>query len=177
MIKRPQIRLFLSSIVLIAGTAQAAPQVAPNSGCPGPEYQQFAFWVGDWDVVSAANGQTAGQSHVERLAEGCIVFENWAGSKGGTGNSINVYDQADGKWHQTWVDSTGDQVQYVGTWTGSKLEFKADDMSTPQKVRVILTMTFEPLSNGNVRQSGTLSSDGGQTFQPSFDLIYKRRKK
>ena len=176
MIKRRQFHHFLWSLSLIAGTAHAANQTPPNYGCPGPEYQQFAFWVGDWDVVSAANGQAAGQSHVERLAEGCIIFEKWTGAKGGSGNSINVYDQADGKWHQTWVDSTGDQVHYVGTWTGTKMDMKADDVSTPQKVSVVLTMTFEPLPNGDVRQSGTQSVEGGKTFQPAFDLIYRRKK-
>jgi hypothetical protein len=176
MLKKVNLHAVVAAMALANCTAQAAPQAPPNYGCPGPEYQQFAFWVGDWDVISAANGQVAGLSHVERLAAGCIIFEKWTGAKGGSGNSINVYDQADGKWHQTWVDSTGDQVHYVGTWTGSKLDLEADDVSTPQKVPVVLTMTFEPLPNGDVRQSGTQSSDGGKTFLPSFDLIYKKKK-
>ena len=67
-------------------------------------------------------------------------------------------------------------MHYVGSWTGSKLELKADDISTPKKAHVVLTMTFEPLPNGDVRQSGTQSTDGGKTFLPSFDLTYKRHK-
>lgn len=164
-----------SAFLLATPGAWGANQAPPNFGCPGPQYQQFAFWVGDWSVVSAASGQAAGESHIERLASGCIIFESWKGAQGGTGNSINVYDQADGKWHQTWVDSTGDQVHYVGTWTGKTMEFRADDIATPQKTPVILTMTFEPLANGDVRQSGTQSTDGGKSFQPAFNLIYRRR--
>lgn len=176
MLRKPVVSSVICAIVLLGGSSQAATQAPPNYGCPGPEYQQFAFWVGDWDVVTTTGGNTAGKSHIERLAEGCIIFESWTGAQGGTGNSINVYDQADGKWHQTWVDSTGDQVHYIGKWTGSRLELRADDISTPQKKPVVLTMTFEPLPNGDVRQSGTQSTDGGKTFQPSFDLTYKRRK-
>ena len=37
-------------------------------------------------------------------------------------------------------------------------------------------MTFEPRPDGTIRQSGTMSTDGGKTFQPSFDLIYTRKK-
>lgn len=174
--RRFQLALATSLAVTASAFAQGANQAPPNYGCPGPEYQQFKFWVGEWDVVTTAANKPAGQSKIELLAAGCIIFENWKGSNGGSGHSINVYDQADGKWHQTWVDATGDQVHYIGKWTGSKLEMRADDVSTPQKSNAVLTMTFEPLPNGDVRQSGTLSTDGGKTFQPSFDLIYKRRK-
>lgn len=168
--------ILLTGVLATTALTQGSAPPPPNFGCPGPEYQQFKFWLGEWNVVSAANGKPAGQSRIDQLANACIIFESWSGSQGGTGNSINVYDQADGKWHQTWVDSTGDQVHYIGSWTGSKLEFRADDISTPQKSPVILTMTFESLANGDVRQSGTQSTDGGKTFQPAFDLIYKRKK-
>ena len=153
--------------------AQGAP---PNYGCPGAEYQQFKFWVGEWDVTTTADGKPAGQSKIELLGADCIIFENWKGANGGSGHSINVYDLADGKWHQTWVDATGDQVRYTGTWTGSKPDMRAEDISTPQKRNVIVTMSFEPQANGTVRQSGTQSVDGGKTFQPSFDLIYTKKK-
>lgn len=155
-------------------SAQTAP---PNYGCPGTEYQQFKFWVGEWTVARTDNGKPAGESKIELLDAGCVIFENWKSAiAGGTGHSINVYDQADGKWHQTWVDVTGDQVHYIGTWTNGKLEFRADDVSTPQKQKVVLTMTFEPRADGTVRQSGTQSTDGGKTFKPSFDLVYTRKK-
>jgi hypothetical protein len=56
------------------------------------------------------------------------------------------------------------------------MELRADDVSTPQKQSVVLTMTFEPRPDGTVRQSGTQSSDGGKTFSPAFDLIYAKKK-
>lgn len=154
----------------------ASAQAPPNFGCPGAEYQQFKFWVGEWTVATTSGGKPAGESKIELLANGCIIFENWKSVQGGSGHSINVYDQADGKWHQTWVDATGDQVHYVGSWTNGKMELRADDVSTPQKQKVVLTMTFEPRADGTVRQSGTQSTDGGKTFQPAFDLIYTKKK-
>ncbi len=176
-----KLRQMVAAAVVLAGCcasalAQGANQAPPNYGCKGVEYQQFKFWLGEWDDSATAGGMSAGQSKIELLAAGCIIFENWKSTNGGSGHSINVYDQADGKWHQTWVDATGDQVHYTGTWTGSKLEMRADDISTPQKQSVVVTMTFEPLANGTVRQSGTQSVDGGTAFQPSFDLIYTKKK-
>lgn len=168
------VTLALSLLAPLVSVA-AVGQVPPNYGCPGAEYRQFKFWIGDWEVVSAVGNKVAGESSIQSLDAGCVIFESWNGASGGSGHSINVFDQADGLWHQTWVDSTGDQVHYIGKWTGSRLEFRSDDIATPQKTPVVLTMTFEPLSNGDVRQTGTLSNDGGHTFQPSFDLIYKRK--
>ncbi len=161
--------------------ADAAPpppanQPPPNYGCPGAEYQQFKFWVGEWTVTTTKDGKPAGESKIELLDAGCVIFENWKGASGGAGHSLNVYDQADGKWHQTWIDATGDQVHYIGGWQNGKMEFRADDISTPQKQKVVLTMTFEPRADGTVRQSGTQSTDGGKTFQPAFDFIYTKKK-
>lgn len=162
-----------------ADTPPAPPppaQQQPNFGCPGPEYQQFKFWLGEWTVTTTQGGAPAGENRIELLAAGCVIFESWKSRSGGTGHSINVYDQADGKWHQTWVGSTGDQTHYIGTWTGAKMEFRADDVATPGKQPLIRTMTFEPRADGTVRQSGTTSTDGDKTFAPSFDLIYTKKQ-
>jgi len=165
-----------SSVSAEPSPPAAANQPPPNHGSPGAEPQQFKFWVGEWNVTTTNGGNPAGESKVELLDAGCVIFENWKSAKGGSGHSLNVFDLADGKWHQTWIDATGDQVHYIGAWTNGKMEFRADDIATPQKQRAILTMTFEPRPDGTVRQSGTLSTDGGKTFQPSFDLIYTKKK-
>jgi hypothetical protein len=176
-------RIIVAALVFTTGLAHAdaAPpqpstQPPPNYGCPGAEYQQFKFWVGAWNVTAVKTGKAAGESKIELLDAGCVIFENWKSASGSSGHSLNVYDQADGKWHQTWIDATGDQVHYIGAWTNGKIEFRSDDVSTPQKQRVVLTMTFEPKPDGTVRQSGTQSTDGGKTFQPAFDLIYTKKK-
>src|SRR2546427_2060913 len=38
---------------------------------------------------------------------GCGLQENWEGTDGMTGTSLNAYEAARGLWHQTWVDSRG----------------------------------------------------------------------
>lgn len=156
--------------------APPANQPPPNFGCPGPEYQQFKFWAGEWNVTLTKDGKQAGESKIELLDHGCVIFENWKSANGGSGHSLNVYDQADGKWHQTWIDATADQVHYIGEFKNGKMEFRAEDVATPQKQKVILTMTFEPRPDGTIRQSGTQSTDGGKTFSPAFDLIYAKKK-
>ena len=35
----------------------------------GPEYQQFDFWVGEWDVE--VSGQKVARSRIEKISDGC----------------------------------------------------------------------------------------------------------
>jgi hypothetical protein len=170
-------RFLLASLLVVGSVAVvvAQPVAPPNYGCPGTEYRQFDFWVGKW-TVTTPDGKPGGSSEVTLLDKGCVILESWTAAQGGSGHSLNVYDQADGKWHQTWVGATGDQVHYIGEFKDSAMRFVSDDIATPQRAPVKRTMTFEPRADGTVRQSGTMSTDGGKTFKPSFDLIYTRVK-
>ncbi len=158
--------------------ADAAPPAPPApQGCIAPEHRQFDFMAGEWKVGQTGKAEAPSRARWDIQGKGCSIQENWFPKSGGDGNSINYFDVADKKWHQHWIGADGDAVHYVGAWTGSKMEFRAEDVSTPQMQKVVLTMTFEPLPGGKVRQSGTLSSDGGKTFAPSFDLTYEPVKK
>ena len=47
-----------------------APSSGPRPTCNGPEYHQFDFWVGDWNVTSG--GQMAGMNLVTLDVVGCV---------------------------------------------------------------------------------------------------------
>ena len=154
--------------------SEDAAKKPPNFGCPDPHYDELNFWVGRWSVAGP-KGKHAGDSEIQSLAEGCVIFESWTGASGVSGNSINVYDQADGKWHQTWVDATGDQVHFIGSFEKGKMNLVADDVSTPDKKKALIGMTLEPLADGRVRQVGTISADGGKTWEQQYELFYTRK--
>jgi hypothetical protein len=55
-----------------------AKQVQHNANpCEDSEFKQFDFWLGDWDVASAADGTRRGSSHISKEMNGCVVWENW----------------------------------------------------------------------------------------------------
>ena len=70
-----------------------------------PEFRQFDFWVGEWDVHNNANGNLAGRNRIESRENGCVLVENWTSSSGGTGMSMNYYDSVTEKWRQVWIAS------------------------------------------------------------------------
>ena len=103
----PAIVLALCVPMTIAAE-DAEPPAAPESGtCEEAEYRQFDFWIGDWTVTSG--GEAAGTNSIHPVHGGCALEENWQGTgEGGiSGSSFNIYDNATGKWHQTWVDANG----------------------------------------------------------------------
>lgn len=138
-----------------------------------PEFRQFDFWIGEWDVKSP-QGLPAGTSSVQLILGQCIIFENWTGGAGTNGKSFNIFDSNDNKWHQTWVDDKGTFTHYIGGFQDGKMVVVADRIVGGKKT--LAKMTFSKLPNGDVRQLGENSTDEGKTWTTAFDLIYSRKK-
>ena len=150
--------------------------------CSGPQYKEFDFWLGDWDVRNAA-GQVLGHNRISKRHGGCVVLEEWEGAAGGSGSSFNVYDAQTRQWHQYWVDATGtnwlssDAQGNPVTLRGGIRDGAMVLSAHPDTLRSIgLTrVTWRPLPDGGVRQTFESSSDGGKTWTVSFDGFYKKR--
>jgi len=138
------------------------------------ESRRFDFWVGEWEVKNA-QGQPAGQSSVQRLLEGCALYENWTDLQGGGGKSLNSYNTDVKQWQQFWTDQYGRVTEYrESEWVDGSLRFTAKQIM-PQGPAV-LHMTFTPVNADVVRQFGEMSVDGGKSWTPTFDLYYYRKK-
>lgn len=146
--------------------------LAANPCKASPEYRQFDFWIGEWDVKTP-QGQPAGTSSIQLILGQCIIFENWTSGSGSSGKSFNIYDVNDKKWHQTWVSDKGVFTHYIGGLEDGKMVVVAD--GTVAGKRSLQKMTFSKLPNGDVRQFGESSTDG-KKWTTSFDLIYTRKK-
>jgi len=137
-----------------------------------PEFRQFDFWVGEW-LPKNAQGVTVGTSSIQNILSNCIILENWE-TPVSAGKSFNVFDTRDGKWHQTWVDNKGLMTHYVGGLVDGKMVLDSESVQNGSKV--IARMTFSKFENGDVRQHGENSNDGGKTWTTSFDFTYVRKK-
>lgn len=138
------------------------------------EYKQFDFWVGEWNVETP-QGQPAGKNTIERLEDGCMLMESWTGALGGTGKSINFYNASTGKWRQTWVDSTGNVVEYEGGYKDGAMRFEGNPANKNGQV-ILRRLTLSSQGPDRVRQLFEQSTDDGKTWTPQVDLIYVRKK-
>ena len=148
--------------------------------CSGPEYRQFDFWVGNWEVFNV-KGQKAGDSRVSLLLDSCTVFEEWTSAtvqKGlrFAGKSFNTYNSGEKRWQQYWIDNTGSVTEYFnGHFEKDKMIVQTDNQHINDTTWLIQKMTFFNLGKDKVRQFGENSNDGGKTWKTSFDLEYRRK--
>jgi hypothetical protein len=156
--------------------AQTAPSTPPPPPCAAPEYNEFDFWVGDWDVYPNGANQLVAHSKIEKLYSNCAVRENWMPLKGGTGGSLNSYDPATKSWHQTWIGSQPGHVEFAGGFTGGKMVLTGNwrNVNGPGQ-DALIRMTYSKNADGSVRQHGEQSTDHGLTWTNSFDFIYRKK--
>lgn len=167
----PVVFLLLATAVSIP--ALTTPDAAPPQNCGGPEHRQFDFWAGEWNVQDASDGRPAGTNSITRILGGCVLLESWRGTSGMEGTSFNIYDRADGAWHQTWVDSHGTRLDLAGGLRDGRMVLEGADRKGPGGRRVRDRITWTPLPN-SVRQLWEQSADGGVTWTTAFDGIYAR---
>jgi hypothetical protein len=177
----PGTRLFLEragriAIALLLGLCAGAamPQAsAPKSACTAPEFHQFDFWIGDWDVADA-NGKPVGRNRIATVQRGCALTEQWEGKGGVTGTSLNAWDAERRRWRQTWIDSTGSLLLLEGEFVDGRMVLwgSANDASgKPARQRI----TWQKLADGRVRQTWESSVEGSATWSTVFDGYYSPR--
>jgi hypothetical protein len=150
--------------------------VPPPGTCDVPEARQFDFWIGDWEVREPG-GALAGTNLVERVYGGCALRENWASADGKQhGTSLNHYDPAARRWHQTWVDDTGGFLLLDGTFTDGTMTLEGNRPS-PDGTVVRHRIAWSRVGDDpdRVRQLWEASRDGGKSWKVVFDGLYGRR--
>ena len=137
------------------------------------EHRQFDFWVGDWDVLD--DDQKVAESSIQRIIDGCVIYENYTQADGYTGKSFNFYDSHLRKWRQTWVDANGMASEFVGEFKEGVLRYEGES-HFPDGKKALRRMTFFRLETDRVRQYSEISRDDGKTWHPHYDLIYVRKE-
>ncbi len=151
----------------------AAPPPRPPQACATEEFRQFDFWLGDW-MVTNPSGKVVGSNSITLEHGGCVLHEHWIGAKGGTGSSLNLFDAATKHWHQTWVDNSGTLLLLDGGLVDGRMVL-AGPGKGPKGESVTNRISWEKLVDGRVRQTWTVSSDGGKTWTVSFDGLYAKK--
>jgi hypothetical protein len=172
------------SMILMAATVPAllatdawhhngrAAVTPPAASCQSAEYRQFDFFAGDWDTYDVADPSTVvARNHVTIMLGGCVVHEVYEQTDGLVGESFSLYDTGHHRWHQSWVTNGGALLLLNGGLDGERMvltgtETAADGTSS------LLRGVWYPEGNG-VRETATRSRDGGKTWTPVFDIVFR----
>jgi ketosteroid isomerase-like protein len=154
-------------------TTAAAQTNAQPAACAAPEYHQLDFWIGDWDAYDIGDPQKpVARTHVDRLLNGCVLKENYQGVNGGDGQSFSIYDSTRKLWHQSWVTNRGKLLIIEGQFQDGEMVLSGTDYFTTNHPIIRGTWKLDPAEKG-VRETAVTSTDGGSTWQPLFDLIFR----
>lgn len=174
-------RLFVLVLVCVAGAPgpDAHAQSTANAPSPAPcsraEHRQFDFWIGEWEVTRP-NGQRAGANRIRPIHGGCALHEEWAGASGSTGASLNAFDAATGRWHQTWVGNDGLLLRLDGGMKDGAMELAGETVGAGG-ARTLYRIRWTPLAgtSARVRQLWEASTDDGKSWSVVFDGTYVRK--
>ena len=166
----PAATLHFLAAVAAAQAGSSGPVAAaqtPNAAaaCTAPEYRQFDFWVGRWDVYGPKGKQVA-RSLIEKVY-GCGIRENWMPFSNQPGGSLSIYVPEEKRWEQFWIDSSGSRAVFTGGWNGSAMVIQGRWGGPTVRI------TYSKNADGSVRQFGEQSTDEGKSWSPSFDFTYR----
>lgn len=166
--------VLIASMLLMMPVWGQQPAAKPVP-CAAPEFRQFDFWVGDWDVASAKDGVHRGTSHVSREMGDCVVWENWA-SAGNPyfGKSYNTYNVNLKRWEQYWVDNAAGVIFFHGDLKDNVMDYWTDDVPQTGGGALRRHLQFFNLGPDKVRQFSQGSTDAGKTWHVEYDLTYTR---
>jgi hypothetical protein len=131
------------------------------------------FWLGTWTISWAPNGH--GTNTIRRILDGAAIEENFDGRDDESvllGRSLSVRDSADGQWRQTWVDSTGAYLEFVGVEVDGRLSFQRDHRVESQVIRQ--RMLWLDVTADSLRWEWQRSVDGGANWDLMWRLDYRR---
>jgi hypothetical protein len=165
-------QIILSGSALLAASATAQTPTPP--ACAAPEHRQFDFWVGYWDVYPTGKDKMVAHSLIEKLYAGCTIRENWMPLSWNNGGSLNMYDPADKRWHQTWQDTSNSRAEFDGGIVDGKMVLMGFWRGVLGPGDAWIRMVYSKNADGSVRQLGEQSVDQGLTWQPSLDFTYRK---
>lgn len=166
----PQSYLKVGAVLLIVLSASAQTTsnvVSPR--CSSPQHRQFDFWLGEWEVKQG--GKTAGRNTIRSILDGCAISEEWSGTGGFKGNSLNFYNADTKRWHQTWIDSQGQSLALEGELEAGSMTLQsvaADNMSRHR-------ISWTALPDKSVRQLWQVREASGSEWKTLFDGHYSVR--
>lgn len=157
----------LIPVLLTASLATAEP-----GPCASGKHRQFDFWLGQWTAYSV-EGKKLGTNHLHKIMGGCGMQENWQSASGGRGTSYNFYVPARDVWHQTWIDAGGGSLLLEGHFDNGSMRLEGTRTNS-EGTEMLDRITWTPLEDGRVRQHWQVSTDGGETWQKTFEGYYEK---
>ncbi|MGH2397551.1 MAG: YybH family protein [bacterium] len=169
----------------VLGLICACPLLAQDQAqtpCATAEFRQFDFWVGEWELTwpaSETSGRKPGRgtNRIERAFDNCVIVEHFTGTPSIDlrGMSVSTFNTRKGKWHQTWVDSSGSYLDFVGEFKDGQM-ILSREATTREGKPFLQRMVWKNIKADSLDWSWERSDDVGQTWKVLWPIHYQRMR-
>ena len=167
-------QLYLLLPILFWAQSACGQNPAPCACC-APEYHQFDFWIGEWEVFNP-KGIKVGENKIIPLQDSCVLQENWV-SQQQTGTSYSYYNKNDNTWNQTYIDNQGTVLELKGTFQNGKMVLKSPGIKSKKADFYYFNkITWQPDTAGNVSQIWEIVNASDSVLYTAFNGLYQRKK-
>lgn len=139
----------------------------PSAPCTSQAHHQFDFWIGDWNVFDEDGPSKVAHARIDSILNGCVLREDYQAVDGHAGQSFTIYDATRNIWHQTWVTSQGGLLEIEGKFQSGEMVLTGTNQQG-----ALVRGTWKQ-ANGGVSEIAVKSTDGGKTWKPWFDLMFR----
>ncbi|WP_194976502.1 hypothetical protein [Aquiflexum lacus] len=166
---------FISKTVLLTLFLSISIPLFSQEGCKCCTNNQraFYFWAGTWEVFDTT-GNKVGENEITTIENNCALMEKWKGLGGGSGTSMNYYNQQDSTWNQIWVSGNGGILKLKGTFTNNEMVLKSEPFLVDS------TLCYNQIKwsqvNNTVKQVWEVYDEEGNVKHRVFTGIYVRKK-
>ncbi len=159
----------------VAAQSVSAQSDSTNKPCSTPEFSQFDFWVGSWELTW--NDTVKGTNVITKELDGCVVHEIFSDPAGKFyGRSYSVFNPTKSVWQQTWVDNQGNYMDFEGGFENGMMTLGRSFVG-PKGKTVMQRMRFSNISDSSLDWSWESSLDGGKNWKQNWLIHYKRTEK
>lgn len=170
-------------VIASAGFGQDAPAPVP---APAPAaatafcensagFNDWDFWVGEWQVYSNDEARTLlGNNSITKHYSNCLIKETWE-SAGGGGFSVNYFNPIKKEWRQVWV-ANGYSIDYSGGLNPQgQMVLEGEIYSYPQNTTAAFKGSWTAEENGDVIQHFEVFNAETQVWDVWFEGRYVRK--
>ncbi len=164
--------------VLLGASVQAWPQQGPPK--PGPEVEQLAYFVGNWNEVgkSTAHGMEGPVSSTQswEWTAGGFFLEGHSANKSPAGDfsitAVLGYDPETKMYTYNAFDSWGEQITAKGTFSGDTWTWTTESMMQGKPIETRLTE--KEVSETQYTLKYESSTDGGNTWASDLESTFTK---
>ena len=177
-----------------AGVPIVASDASPSfSGCTGPEYHQFDFWIGEWGIkqkILQENGdwfEAEATTKVSPILGGCALMEEWQGNvlffwEGMNepelvkGFSVRAFDPKRQQWVISWMDSRHLRfTEFNGVFKEKRGEFFRKQSAENGK-ETTTRITFAEITPASVRWELAIRSNDSKDWKILWIMDMTRKR-